>query len=101
MRLRIFLILVAIGLSSGCATASRYNGPQNATFSDFAQARTDCYRQLQAPTSSGSLNQYGASYSSGTTVSCGAFTGCLATKGYLKSQNGRFDSKGIVIHCSR
>lgn len=103
MRLRTILLLLAGGLLTSCATttSSKYDGPKGASYTDFAKARTICYTQLKSQGSSGSSNEYGAYYSSGPTVSCGAFTGCLASKGYTSNdETGKFDSKGITFNCN-
>ena len=93
------VLIVCAGLFLfGCGPA-KYSGPSGASFSDFAKTRTDCLARLQGYGSSGYINQYGGSYSSGPKVSCGAFTGCLAASGYTQSPNGRFDSKGISVNC--
>ena len=91
------LFFLAI-IVSGCAT--KWSGPAGATFADFAKARTVCYAQLKGQSSSGYVDQFGGSWGSSPSVSCGAFRGCLASKGYLKSENGKFDAGSILVRCN-
>ena len=84
----------------GCAIPPKFNGPADATFQDFAKARTVCYAQLKGQAGAGYIDMYGGSYSSRPSVDCGAFVGCLASKGYYKNENGRFDSTSIAVTCS-
>ena len=86
----------------GCATLTppRFNGP--GTFQDFANARYQCLQETTARISSAVVNaNVGvASASSQQMPSCSAMSACLASKGYYRAQNGRFDSAGISIQCS-
>ena len=91
------LFLCPLLLLSGCAP-SIYSGPSGASFGDFAEARHACYTSLTKE-ASGYIDTYGGSYNE--KVSCGAFTSCLASKGFRKNPNGRFSAEGISISCSR
>tara|TARA_R110000765_G_scaffold84666_1_gene163684 strand:- start:84 stop:404 length:321 start_codon:yes stop_codon:yes gene_type:complete len=91
------LFFLAI-IVSGCAP--KFNGPAGATFADFAKARTVCYAQLKGQSSSGYIDQSGGFWGSSPSVNCGAFFGCLASKGYTKSEYGSFDSSSISVTCS-
>ena len=102
--LRISLVLLLVSVLSGCFVHGgtlNFHGPSNATFSDFANARYVCYSNLVQQSSSGGISAFGGSYSSGPTVSCGAFNACLASMGYYKNANGRFDAAPIKITCKR
>ena len=98
--LLLFAVLTMLTSCGPHAGTYLYNGPATATFSDFAKVRTECYRSLKSESSHGRVNKYGGSYSSGMTVSCGAFNACLASKGFNKNKNGRFDARSISISCS-
>ena len=90
------LLIAMISILGGCAAS--YDGP--GSFQDFANARYQCVQETSAWYSSGAANQYGASVSSGVKPGCSAFLACLASKGYYKTQNGRFDAKSIPVSCS-
>ncbi len=93
--------LISIGimttiLLTGCA--ARYNGP--GTFQDFAKARYECYESLNRDKNySAYIGEYGGSASSSTMPSCGSFVACLASRGYIKSENGRLDTSSIQVNC--
>ena len=77
-----------------------YNGPSGSTFVDLAKARTACYSQLKSSASSGFVGQYSGSFSRGPSVDCGAFNGCLASKGFYKSSYGNLDASSIKVSCT-
>jgi hypothetical protein len=95
MKKILILFLLPLLILTGCAPAI-YSGPSGATFEDFAAARHSCYTSLSKE-SSGYIDVYGGSYNEA--VSCGAFTSCLASKGYRENPNGGFSSEGISINC--
>ena len=95
MKNSFMLLLVSFLFIAGCAPAI-YSGPSGASFEDFAKARHMCYTSLSKE-SSGYIDIYGGSYNEA--VSCGAFTSCLASKGYRENPNGGFSAEGISINC--
>jgi hypothetical protein len=95
MKKLLILFLFPLLLLTGCAPAI-YSGPSGASFEDFAKARHMCYTSLSKE-SSGYIDIYGGSYNEA--VSCGAFTSCLASKGYRENPNGGFSAEGISINC--
>ena len=122
MAFRLVLIVFLGGMLSGCLLASdwlsdlesdlepnlRYSGPPGSTYGSFKSARSDCFRQVQSPAASVSINHYSGvflrnttgAYSSGPIVSCGAIRRCLASKGYSKTENGRFDASSVSVDCN-
>jgi hypothetical protein len=88
-------------LLAGCAVpVPKYDGP--GSFQDFVNVRYQCVLETSARTSGAFVNQYGGASSSRVMPSCSAFSACLASKGYFKSQTGRFDpaAAGIVVECN-
>ena len=102
MKKLLILFLFPLLLLTGCAyfrdppPPAIYSGPSGASFEDFAKARHSCYKSLPMGSVS-STNKYGGSYREG--VSCGAFSSCLASKGYRENPNGGFSAEGISIDC--
>lgn len=94
------IIIIFLVLFIGCAP--RYNGPGN--FQDFVNARYEClkeneYRATESYLKADSARLLGSSVSK-VMASCSALIACLATKGYFKQQNGKFDSAGIRVNCN-
>lgn len=88
------------GCLGGPTAPLLYSGPSGSTFVDLAKARTACYSQLKSSASSGYVDKYSGSFSGGPSVDCGAFSGCLASKGFYRSSNGYLDATSIQVSCT-
>jgi hypothetical protein len=96
------VLFLAGTVLGGCAYGGtfKFSGPSNATFSDFAQKRYECYSNLRGESASGSINKHGGTYVKHQSVSCGAMDACMAGSGYRRSKNGRFDASSIKVRCN-
>lgn len=110
---------VGLGLlawtTAGCVTQPPPQPPQplrfshpTATIEQFLQDRYACYkdteREQKHSFAGGYANGYGANYggSSNSTVmpSCGAFSSCLAARGYLRSPSGNLEvPEAAILRC--
>lgn len=104
MRHLLSITLSILALSSMNAVASpKYDGP--GTAQDFANARFECVERVSFRENNASFGQsaYGGGGKVNSTVvlSCSTFAACLASKGYFKNRNGKFDpaEMGLEIEC--
>jgi len=84
------VVAFGAGLVSGCASAPppptmRWTGNNHATQEQWLNDRTTCYNETQQRISDGSLDQAGAKANSVDGPMCRAFNGCLAARGYVRS----------------
>ena len=96
-----FLVLGSFLLIANCAPyggTMNYSGPGN--FQDFAAARFECSRASSGKSSGGFINEYGGGYSTRQTVNCGMLDACMASRGYQRNSNGRFDASSMRVQCS-
>jgi len=96
----LFFLAIIVSSCADKRVAPKFDGPAGASFADFAKARTVCYAQLKGQRSEGYVDELGGSWGSSPSVNCGAFLGCLASKGYTISEYGSFDSSSISVTCS-
>lgn len=89
-RIRVWGLVILAGITLiGCIP--NYSGPPDATVQDFMKARTECYTQLKSTSSPGAVGIIGGYLLRRPSASCGEFSGCLALKGFVVSDRGRFN----------
>lgn len=97
-KLKLIIGCVSVAFITGCA-APRYDGP--GTFQDFANARYQCIKELRGLSQGNAavVNKVSIGGDSDD-ISCSGFAACLASKGYFKNTNGKFDTSSISVTCS-
>ena len=87
-------------LLGGCVYGGTMNYAGPGTFQDFATARYECSRAASGTSAGGYANSYGGGFASTQTVNCGMMDACMASKGYSRNSNGRFDASSMKVRCS-
>lgn len=95
------IVFAAIAASTLAACSpGKFDGPSNATHKDFMAARYACLQETQHPVSSGYFGSYGGGFNSTVAPSCGAFTTCMALKGFTVNKKGSFQAPSETrINC--
>lgn len=93
------ILLVAL-LLTACASnpPARYM-KKNASEDEFADVAYQCQMKTSRAISGAVKSAYGDISSGVDAVDCNKFHACMASKGFIKSSNGRFALNGKEIDC--
>lgn len=92
-----WLVVVSMCLLSACASNSRFDGP--GTYDDFVKARYACLQENTRPVAGVGMTQGAFVGRSRNLPNCSALAACMASKGYVRSSEGKFSNEGIHIEC--
>lgn len=104
--LKLLLSIVAASTLVGCAIPPpqpvKFYSSNGASMDKFLSDRYACYQETQQRISSAGVNQFGGSSNSQVIPSCGAFSACLAARGYILSDKGNLEvPQGAIISCHK
>ena len=94
------IILLSIFCLVACQAKkiNKYEGP--GTFQEFAQARYQCAQEITNSINATIRVQTGNAVPRYALPRCDLFSACLASKGYIKNQEGKFNAAEVPIDCS-
>ena len=103
----ILSLLILGGCAPGVPYYNTYDGQPNrysgeGTLQDLIQARLECFQELTPGSGSNNVNVQVNSNVDNGAMNCGAFTSCVASKGFFRTPTGNILlPESYVMSCSR